>query len=103
MKLSLFFKLVYHFSYPLGNLPMPGNAPRAVINHTSLPLNGTNGPVLYIQQVALRVGVVPWKNDLALSDAFRGPIYEVFNLLEIIQNYQDPETYVIFLVYLNLT
>lgn len=72
---------------------MPGNVPRAVINQTSLPLNNTNGPAFYIQQVALRVGVIPWKNDLALSDAFRGPLYEVFNLLEIIQNYQDPETY----------
>lgn len=71
---------------------MPGNTPQAVINQTIVLSNRTENPALYVQQVALRVGVVPWAEDLALSDAFRGPLYEIFNLLEIIQNYQDPET-----------
>lgn len=71
---------------------MPGNVPTTIINHTIAMANETDKPALYVQQVALRVGVVPWANDLALSDAFRGPLYEVFNLLEIIRNYQDPET-----------
>lgn len=71
---------------------MPGNVPKTAINHTVVPVNSTEIPVLYVQQVALRVGVVPWAEDLTLMDAFRGPLYEVFNLLEIIQNYQHPET-----------
>ena len=71
---------------------MPGNAPKIIINHTSVPANGSMNSDLYVQQVVLRVGVVPWTNDLSLTDAFRGPLYEIFNLLEIIQNYQDQET-----------
>lgn len=79
-------------SYPLVNLPMPGNAPRTIINHTFVPENNTEGSVFYVQQVVLRAGVIPWTEELTLMDAFRGPLYEVFNLLEIIQNYQHPET-----------
>lgn len=72
---------------------MPGNAPKVVINTTvTNESNESESSLLYVQQVSLRVGVVPWAEDLALSDAFRAPLYEVFNLLEIIQNYQDPET-----------
>lgn len=78
--------------YPLVNLPMLGNAPKTIINDTVIPVNGTETSVLYVQQVVLRVGVMPWTEDLTLMDAFRGPLYEVFNLLEIIQNYQHPET-----------
>lgn len=81
-------------SYPLVNLPMLGNAPKTIINDTVIPVNGTETSVLYVQQVVLRVGVMPWTEDLTLMDAFRGPLYEVFNLLEIIQNYQHPETLV---------
>lgn len=71
---------------------MPGNAPKTVINHTAIPLNGTETSVFYVQQVVLRVGVTPWAEDLTLMDAFRGPLYEMFNLLEIIRNYQHPDT-----------
>lgn len=71
---------------------MPGNTPKTTINNTILPVNGTETSVLYVQQVVLRSGVMPWMEDLSLMDAFRGPLYEVFNLLEIIQNYQHPET-----------
>jgi len=71
---------------------MPGNAPKTLINNTVLPANGTETSVLYVQQVVLRIGVMPWSEDLTLMDAFRGPLYEVFSLLEIIRNYQHPET-----------
>lgn len=86
---------MFIFSYPLVNLPMPGATPTAVINQTAQPGNNNNAS-LYIQQVMLRTGVVPWAEDLTLMDAFRGPLYEIFNLLEIIQNFQASETYVSF-------
>lgn len=73
---------------------MPGNAPRMILNRTVQSTNATEKSTLYIQQVVLRIGVVPWAEDLSLMDAFRGPLYEIFNLLEIIQNYQHPETLV---------
>lgn len=68
---------------------MPGVAPKTVVNNSLVSINGSQSSALYVQQVVLRTGVVPWAEDLSLSDAFRGPLYEVFNLLEIIQNYQD--------------
>jgi len=89
------------YSYPLVNLPMLGNAPKTIINDTVIPVNGTETSVLYVQQVVLRIGVMPWTEDLTLMDAFRGPLYEVFNLLEIIQNYQHPETLVKLMKWLN--
>lgn len=73
---------------------MPGNAPRMILNRTVESTNATEKSALYVQQVVLRTGVVPWAEDLSLMDAFRGPLYEIFNLLEIIQNYQHPETLV---------
>ncbi|KYQ48506.1 Sterol regulatory element-binding protein cleavage-activating protein [Trachymyrmex zeteki] len=90
--LSLAISVLLLCCYPLVNLPMPGNAPKILINDTVLPANGTETSVLYVQQVVLRIGVMPWSEDLTLMDAFRGPLYEVFNLLEIIRNYQHPET-----------
>lgn len=84
--------LFFFYSSPLVNLPMPGNVPRTIINHTIVPENNTENSVFYVQQVVLRVGVIPWTEELTLMDAFRGPLYEVFNLLEIIQNYQHPKT-----------
>ncbi|XP_076236809.1 SREBP cleavage activating protein isoform X2 [Calliopsis andreniformis] len=90
--ISLAISVILLCCYPLVNLPMPGNAPRTIINQTVVPENNTDNSVFYVQQVALRVGVIPWTEELTLMDAFRGPLYEVFNLLEIIQNYQHPET-----------
>ncbi|KAG5316607.1 SCAP protein, partial [Pseudoatta argentina] len=90
--LSLAISVLLLCCCPLVNLPMPGNAPKILINDTVLPVNDTETSVLYVQQVVLRIGVIPWSEDLTLMDAFRGPLYEVFNLLEIIQNYQHPET-----------
>ncbi|XP_006568073.1 sterol regulatory element-binding protein cleavage-activating protein isoform X2 [Apis mellifera] len=90
--ISLAVSIILLCCYPLVNLPMPGNTPRTIINHTIVPENNTENSVFYVQQVILRVGVVPWTEELTLMDAFRGPLYEVFNLLEIIQNYQHPKT-----------
>nr|XP_050850645.1 sterol regulatory element-binding protein cleavage-activating protein [Vespula vulgaris]XP_050850646.1 sterol regulatory element-binding protein cleavage-activating protein [Vespula vulgaris]XP_050850647.1 sterol regulatory element-binding protein cleavage-activating protein [Vespula vulgaris]XP_050850648.1 sterol regulatory element-binding protein cleavage-activating protein [Vespula vulgaris]XP_050850650.1 sterol regulatory element-binding protein cleavage-activating protein [Vespula vulga len=90
--ISLAISIILLCCYPLVNLPMPGNAPRMILNRTVQSTNATEKSTLYIQQVVLRIGVVPWAEDLSLMDAFRGPLYEIFNLLEIIQNYQHPET-----------
>ncbi|KAJ8926743.1 hypothetical protein NQ314_020860 [Rhamnusium bicolor] len=49
-------------------------------------------PFCYVQQVVLRVGVLPWESDLTLGDAFRAPLYEAFKLLEVVRNYQDRES-----------
>uniref|UniRef100_A0A2M4A5S6 Sterol regulatory element-binding protein cleavage-activating protein n=1 Tax=Anopheles triannulatus TaxID=58253 RepID=A0A2M4A5S6_9DIPT len=46
-------------------------------------------PLLYVQQIILRSSVVPWEDDLLLTDAFRGPLYEVFKLVEMIRNHED--------------
>uniref|UniRef100_A0A8D8I3J1 Sterol regulatory element-binding protein cleavage-activating protein n=1 Tax=Culex pipiens TaxID=7175 RepID=A0A8D8I3J1_CULPI len=49
-------------------------------------------PLLYVQQIILRSSVVPWTsryNDLQLTDAYRGPLYEVFKLIEIVRNHED--------------
>lgn len=73
---------------------MPGVAPKVVVNDSMGPINGSESPALYVQQVVLRTAVMPWAEDLSLSDAFRGPLFEIFNLLEIIQNYQDTERYI---------
>lgn len=90
--ISLAISIVLLCCSPLVNVPMPGNVPRTIINHTIVPENNTENSVFYVQQVVLRVGVIPWTEELTLMDAFRGPLYEVFNLLEIIQNYQHPKT-----------
>lgn len=46
-------------------------------------------PYIYVQQIILRSSVIPWKDNLILTDAFRGPLYEVFKLLEIVRNHED--------------
>ncbi|KXJ69369.1 hypothetical protein RP20_CCG027398 [Aedes albopictus] len=37
----------------------------------------------------MRSSVVPWEDGLQLMDAYRGPLYEVFKLIEIIRNHED--------------
>lgn len=49
-------------------------------------------PFFYVQQIVLRSSVLPWKEDLILTDAFRGPLNEIFKLLEIVRNHEDEET-----------
>lgn len=46
-------------------------------------------PFVYIQQIVLRSSVIPWKRSLLLTDAYRGPLHEVFKLLEIVRNHED--------------
>lgn len=62
------------------------------------PINSTvleeQPPYCYIQQVTMRVAVIPWDNDMKLGDAFRGPLYEVFKVLEVIRNYQNENRYI---------
>lgn len=59
---------------------------------SSLPWARAEPPFVYVQQVILRSVVLPWKEDLALTDAFRGPLFEVFKLLEIINNHETNVT-----------
>ncbi|KAL7027293.1 hypothetical protein ACKWTF_005397 [Chironomus riparius] len=49
-------------------------------------------PYMYVQQVILRSIVLPWEKELVLTDAFRGPLFEVFKLLEIINNHETNVT-----------
>lgn len=49
-------------------------------------------PYIYVQQVILRSIVLPWEKTLKLTDAFRGPLFEVFKLLEIINNHETNVT-----------
>lgn len=46
-------------------------------------------PFAYIQQIVFRSSVIPWKKSLLLTDAYRGPLYEIFKLLEIVRNHED--------------
>lgn len=48
-----------------------------------------SGPHAYIQQIVMKIGVLPWNDDLYLTDAYRAPLYEIFNLLEMVTNHQD--------------
>lgn len=46
-------------------------------------------PFIYVQQIVLRSTIIPWNDKILLSDSFRGPLYEVFRLIEIINNHED--------------
>ncbi|KAL0902641.1 hypothetical protein ABMA27_000465 [Loxostege sticticalis] len=48
-------------------------------------------PLLYVQQIVMKIGVSPWNSNLKMWDAFRTPLQEVFRLLETIRNHEDPE------------
>ncbi|XP_026284817.1 sterol regulatory element-binding protein cleavage-activating protein isoform X1 [Frankliniella occidentalis] len=84
--------------YPLVNLPLPGNVPQPYASYTSnqsgyeggpTPVWYSGAPVCYIQQIVIKTAVSPWNDKLVLTDAFRGPLSEVFALLETIRNYED--------------
>lgn len=49
----------------------------------------SSDPFVYIQQIVLRTSVIPWKKNLLLTDAYRGPLHEIFKLLEIVRNHED--------------
>jgi hypothetical protein len=76
------------FSYPLLNLPLPGNSPLQTWT-SSLNSSSNVQPFCYVQQVVLKSTVLPWGPELTLGDAFRAPLYEAFKVLEIVRNYQD--------------
>ena len=87
-----FFDLKNYVSYPLINVPIPGNSPQPIFNSSNA--NHLNKPIAcFIQQIVLRTTVHPWDSNLELRDAFRAPLYEVFRILEIIQNYQHLKRY----------
>ncbi|KAG8228658.1 hypothetical protein J437_LFUL008309 [Ladona fulva] len=91
---------------PLTNYTVPGLRPLELGNLTNGTVSGKNSadssmsegqhpwwyrgsPIGYIQQIVVKSAVMPWTNDLILTDAFRAPLAEVFDLLEIIRNYQN--------------
>lgn len=49
-------------------------------------------PFIYVQQIIMRSIVLPWNQDLLLTDAFRAPLFEAFKLLEIISNHETNVT-----------
>lgn len=59
----------------------------------SLPWSRLEPPFVYVQQIILRSIVLPYNSkDLLLTDAFRGPLFEVFKLLEIVSNHETNVT-----------
>lgn len=79
---------------------MPGTVPQQIVwpkNDTDL--NGPKWdlpyawaklpPKVFVQQIILRAAVYPWNEELILTDAFRGPLYESFKILDIVRNHQD--------------
>ncbi|XP_045470595.1 sterol regulatory element-binding protein cleavage-activating protein isoform X1 [Harmonia axyridis] len=74
--------------YPLLNFPLPGNTPIQV-QATNVTGNNQFQPFCYVQQLVLRVAVMPWESHLTLGDAFRAPLYESFKLLDAVRNYEE--------------
>ncbi|XP_044750724.1 sterol regulatory element-binding protein cleavage-activating protein isoform X2 [Coccinella septempunctata] len=77
--------------YPLLNLPLPGNTP-IQIQGKNVTENIPYKPFCYVQQLVLRVAVMPWESHLTLGDAFRAPLYESFKLLDAVRNYEEIES-----------
>ncbi|KAK9501038.1 hypothetical protein O3M35_002162 [Rhynocoris fuscipes] len=94
---------------PLINLPLSSNVPQTYVepNFSVFNSSKTSGDTsytddvvekprwfseqpIYIQQVIMKSAVSPWTNEMQLTDAIRGPLAEVFRLLEAIQNYRHP-------------
>ncbi|CAG9769082.1 unnamed protein product [Ceutorhynchus assimilis] len=86
----LVFAIVFIVSccMPLLNVPLPLTTPKQEWIPT-LNLSTSLEPYCYVQQVILKVAVLPWEADLTLGDAFRAPLYESFKVLDIVRNYQD--------------
>lgn len=83
-----------YFSYPLRYGALLGYQPLQILSSVPNTSSGNfvgGKPYCYIQQVVLRVAVLPWEPHLKLGDAFRAPLYQSFKLLDIIRNYEDPE------------
>lgn len=87
----------------INNLTDESSSNTNIRNNNHNPFNNINGlafdqppfpwaqsdPFIYVQQIALRSCVTPWSNDLTLTDAYRGPLNEIFKLLEIVRNHED--------------
>ncbi|XP_076269719.1 SREBP cleavage activating protein isoform X2 [Rhynchophorus ferrugineus] len=73
---------------PLVNIPLPLTSPQQEWVPT---INATTSldPYCFVQQVVLKVAVLPWQKDLHLGDAFRAPLYEAFKVLDIVRNFED--------------
>uniref|UniRef100_A0A1B6CPD3 Sterol regulatory element-binding protein cleavage-activating protein n=1 Tax=Clastoptera arizonana TaxID=38151 RepID=A0A1B6CPD3_9HEMI len=100
----LAFSLVLLCCYPLLSFPLPGNVPQYFstlqIENSSKFLEKprwlqSSSPACYVQQIVMKAAVSPWTDDLYLTDAIRAPLAEVFKLLEVIQNYQQPNSSVV--------
>ena len=49
-------------------------------------------PVAYVQQLVFKGTVSPWQHGrLIISDAFRAPLHQVFDLIEQLNNFQFME------------
>lgn len=111
----------YFSRYPLLNFsPLPGKIPTKIVlpynfhiasiskNYTlfddkkneneqelktdPLPRWTSNPPFVYCQQIVLRAVTLPYNNNNVITDAFRGPLFEVFKLLELTRNHETNET-----------
>ncbi|CAH2035548.1 unnamed protein product, partial [Iphiclides podalirius] len=49
-------------------------------------------PIFYVHQIIMKIGVSPWTSNLRMWDAFRGPLHEIFRLLETIRNHEELES-----------
>lgn len=98
--------LIFLDSLPLLSLPLPGNRPQEFIivkeNYSVPPSQGFNDgsdwprwykgpPIAYIQQVIVKSAVVPWSKTLVLTDAYRGPLAEVFSIVDAITSEKTNE------------
>ncbi len=104
----MYIFLIFFFldSLPLLSLPLPGNRPQEFIivkeNYSVPPSQGFNDgsdwprwykgpPIAYIQQVIVKSAVVPWSKTLVLTDAYRGPLAEVFSIVDAITSEKTNE------------
>ncbi|KAK3101013.1 hypothetical protein FSP39_000257 [Pinctada imbricata] len=102
--------------YPLTHLPLPGTVPleysapvkdfsipqkvaapvtgrrKVQLEETESPRWFQGQPVGYIQQIVVMTTVSPWKSQYMLpSDAFRLPLYKVFEILDEVEKIQIKE------------
>lgn len=108
LKLNLFV-----FSYPLLSLPLPGNRPQyfsTPYKNYKIPFSVPNSgesntisgdgwprwykdsPAVFVQQILIKSSVLPWSDNLILTDAFRGPLAESFHFLEVLKNIKPSNT-----------
>ena len=84
--------------HPLLTLPFPGNEPEEVSTSWQEPKYQypkrwrARHPSFYVQQVIIRSSVNPWTSELALMDAFRGPLAEIFAVHSEVVGFHSPST-----------